>query len=344
MKYPLSLTLLFISLLSFYSCGDDIVNGSNGNTGSNTDFDIYALKINNSLFRFESYVIKEDRTNFRLFSDTLFVLCSAVNNRILLGKIDQTGFSLSSLYSAAHNGTALVNIPIDGYYPLYFDITKDGDKALFTTDAGNYLCVINTDGTGLLQISDGIRGTEDVPKFSPDGKLIAFFEAPSSLETGLFITNTSGTYKKQLTDSIFYSNGFTLDWSPDGSKIVYQSRKGNLNEPVIYLIDTSGNNIEILTGGFNPQWSPNGEKISYLGFGTSSQNDMFIMNPDGTGITNITNSANVYEGNGKWSRDGTKLIYSQQYLGNTELSYYIYEVNTGSSFFLIDSVNGCLWK
>ena len=340
MKY---LLILFI-LLSIYSCGNDTVNNGSITIGGNTEFDIYSFRINNALLRYEAIVVKEDGTNNRLFNDSLFVLCSSVNDKILLGKVDNTGFSISSLYSASQNGSGLLNIPITGYYPFYFDINVTGDKALFTTDAGNFLCVINTNGTGLIQLSDGIRGTEEVPRFSPDGKLIAYFEAQANFETGLYISNTSGTYKKQLTDSIFYSSGFNLSWSPGGDKIVFLNRKDNLQVTKICIIDTSGNNYEVLTTGYSPEWSPNGNKISFTGAGTPGGSDLFLMNPDGSQVTNISNSENVIEGNEKWSRDGTKLLFSQQYSGNTALSYFIYEMNSGNSSFVIDSVYGCIWK
>ena len=183
---PFVLLCLF---LLFSGCGDDMTNNNNGNTSP--DFDIYLLNINSSLRRFETYTVKSDGTNLNLFSDSLFVGASSRQNKILTGNIDTTGYFISAIYSADYYGANLVNIPLSIYYPVYFDLSPIGDKALFTTDEGNFLCIVNTNATGLLKLSDGIRGTEVIPKFSPNGNLIAYFEAPPSLETGLYITNTS---------------------------------------------------------------------------------------------------------------------------------------------------------
>lgn len=43
---------------------------------------------------------------------------------------------------------------------------------------------------------------------------------------------------------------------------------------------------------------------------TDTQNDIWVMNPDGTGQTNITNTAGAEEGSPSWSPDGTRIAFS----------------------------------
>ena len=341
MKYLLTLTLLFLCLLSFYSCGDDNVVNNNGGDPT-ADFDVYLGKFSQQPLRYSSYTIKSDGTALKLFNDSMAVGASSGNNKILLAKIDSTGSSLK-VYSADYDGTNMKYIPTGSYQPVYFDLSTDGTKALFTTDIGNYMFIINSDGTGLRQLSDGIRGTETVPKFSHECRKIAFFEAPQSLETALYTINTDGTGKKMLMDSIYYSNDYSLDWSPDGTKILFQYNKNNLNEQKICTIDTSGINLIDLAEGVNPAYSPNGNKICFKKNVNQGIYDLFIMNPDGSGVVNITNSLTVYESTGYWSPDGTKIMYLVQ---NAPFSseIKIYDINTTETRILINSYSGAIWK
>lgn len=334
MKY----LVIFFILLFLSSCSDDTIN-NNGTSNPVADFDLYYTKFITSRRKVECYTIKSDGSNRRLLNDSIGVTSHSFYNRVSLAGIDTNGYFLTPLYTANSDGTNLKKIPSDGYYPAYFILSPKGDKVLYTTDEGNYLIVVNADGTGLVQVSDGIRGTEQIPKFSPDGKQIAFFEAPSSLQTGLYISNTTGTYKKLLKDSIFYSNGFTLDWSPDGSKIVYQNRKGNGNEAKICIIDTSGAYYVVLNAGYNPDWSPNGDKICFLNYINSGPLDIFIMDNDGNNIINLTNTSSFNEYEPVWASDNHRIMYS-----NSSGKVSIFDTDQMSSHIVIDSVYWPYWK
>lgn len=340
MKYLLSITLLFICLISFYSCGDDIINNNGGNPTA--DFDIYVTKFNGALLRVETYVVKSDGTNLSLLNDSLGVTSHSFNNKLTFAGIDTTGYYLNPLYTANSDGTNIVKISFGSYYPVYFILSPAGDKVLYTTDEGNFLVLANVDGTGMIQISDGIRGTEQVPKFSPDGKLIAFFEAPQNLETGLYIVNTDGTGKKMLMDSIYYSANYTLDWSPDGTKIMFQYNKNNLNSPRVCSIDTSGLNLVELAEGINPSYSLNGTKICFKKNVNQGIFDLFVVNADGSSVINITNTLNLNEAGGYWSFNSEQILYSE--LSGGSQSLRIYDINSQSSTLLINQSVWGYWK
>ena len=52
-------------------------------------------------------------------------------------------------------------------------------------------------------------------------------------------------------------------WSPDGTRIVFDSRREGKSQ--IYTMDRSGSNVIKLTdeSGFDPAWSPDGQPVSY---------------------------------------------------------------------------------
>jgi hypothetical protein len=328
-------------LVLITGCGEDVIK--NIPAGS-SDFDIYVVKYNPAFQRVETHTIKKDGSGMTLLNDSCGVTSCSYNGKITLGKFDSTGFFYAGLYTANTDGTDIVKIPKGSYFPVYCVISQTGDKVLFTTDAGNYLCAVNADGTGFTQLSLGILGTEEVPKFSPDGKLIAYFESIPSVGTGLFITNPTGTYKKLLKDSIYHQPGNTLDWSPDGSKIVYQNKLYNGPTTKICVIDTSGMVYSELVTGYNPSWSPGGNKICYKVNGPTGIPDLYMVNPDGSGEVNLSNTAADHDSGGLWSRNESMVLYSSQPLTSSVTSMKIYDFNLNNSYTVIDSVFWAYWK
>ena len=61
-----------------------------------------------------------------------------------------------------------------------------------------------------------------------------------------------------------------------------------------------------------PVWSPDGTKIAFPargGTADTTEHDIYIMNPDGTNLTNITNSDRRHDSDPSWSSDGTKIVF-----------------------------------
>jgi Tol biopolymer transport system component len=57
-------------------------------------------------------------------------------------------------------------------------------------------------------------------------------------------------------------------------------------------------------------WSPDGKRIAFKSR-RNGNNELYVMNPDGTDQTRLTNSFRVSEGQPAWSPDGTRLLYRQ---------------------------------
>lgn len=334
-------SILAISIL-FVSCSNDEITGNGGNVNT-SDFDLYVLKFNINTLKLSTYLCKLGNTNLTLLNDSMAAVSRAKNNKTLFVKLDTSGYFYSDIYSADYNGRNLVKLRSEGYYPIYTNLSNDATKALFTTDAGNYLVLTYTDGSAFQVISDGIRGTETAPVFSPDSRKIAFFEAPSSLQTGLYTVNTDGTGKKLLKDSIFYRSNYTIDWSQDGKTIAFEYNKNNLTICNIYTIDTSGNNLISLSEGETPEFNNNGNKICFKRNVNQGIYDIFIMNSDGTNELNISNKPNQHKSEGKWSPDGTKVLYCE-FSGAYESDLYIYDLATSQTTLFLSGINTAYWK
>jgi Tol biopolymer transport system component len=133
--------------------------------------------------------------------------------------------------------------------------------------------------------------------FGPSGLLVIGLEASVGSAGELFITSTD--FSETLVPLTTGNYDEHPSFSPDGNKIAFTrmaanngSRPGN-----IWVINRDGTQLTQLTFGtgaeayFNPAWSPDGNKIvceySYQDYAPS---DLIVMNADGTGLQNITNT------------------------------------------------------
>jgi TolB protein len=108
------------------------------------------------------------------------------------------------------------------------------------------------------------------------------------------------------------TNGSSTDnfpaWSPDGTKIAFQSSRDSGYE--IYVMNaTDGSSVTRITdntaNSVEPTWSPDGTRVAF-----SRSYDIFSANSDGSGSeTNITNRENGVDSflEPSWSPDGLKI-------------------------------------
>ena len=88
-------------------------------------------------------------------------------------------------------------------------------------------------------------------------------------------------------------------------KIVFQSNR-HVASGEIYAITPGGTaaRITVSNGSSNPAYSPDGSKIAFV----STNNQVFIMNSDGSGRRQITTS-NTAKTEPTWSADGSRIAY-----------------------------------
>jgi TolB protein len=167
--------------------------------------------------------------------------------------------------------------------------------------------VVNPDGSGDTTVADGRR-----PAWSADGKRLAYVSG------NLVVANADGTQATDIDGTFSEDNPA---WSPDGARLAYDAIRffcvphtcGALPQG-IYVINSNGTGDDQVTDpGYDPAWSPDGSKIAFTGyvpepFGFTT--DIFVMNPDGSGITNLTRTHNAYESSPAWSPDGSKLAFT----------------------------------
>ena len=120
-------------------------------------------------------------------------------------------------------------------------------------------------------------------------------------------------------------------WSPDGTKIAFEStRAGNFE---IYVMNADGTNPVNLThhprqDSF-PAWSPDGTKIAFESWRDFNQPEIYVMNADGTSPVNLTFHLQD-DSMPSWSPDGTKIAFVSmrtRFDANIPLNQEIYVMN-----------------
>jgi dipeptidyl aminopeptidase/acylaminoacyl peptidase len=162
----------------------------------------------------------------------------------------------------------------------------------------NELWTVNADGTGAARLPGTSVQNPGPPKWSPDGAWIAFSDAANF--NSMYVIRPDGSQKTALA-----GHALPLSWSPDARKILYYSSA--LVD--LYTIKPDGTGNARLPGWPQGQdasggasWSPDGSKIVVATPDPTCVqpqcygSDLFVINADGSGQTNITNTppANDY--------------------------------------------------
>jgi TolB protein len=120
---------------------------------------------------------------------------------------------------------------------------------------------------------------------------------------------------------------FGAQWSPSGDLIAFHSLVGGAHIAVMNP-DGSGerevarwqSNWEILEvpGWQPPQWSPDGERIAFVSTSPFGDHDIYVISPDGSGLTDLTPSPGN-DTDPAWSPDGKRIAFVSTRDGDEEV-------------------------
>ncbi|HMM41571.1 MAG TPA: hypothetical protein PKA95_06700, partial [Thermomicrobiales bacterium] len=183
-------------------------------------------------------------------------------------------------------------------------------------------------------------------RWSPDGRQIAFWAASgASVErysSDLYIVDADGDNLRQVT-----SVGEGIDWSPDGSQIVFTRPIAPFNTQ-LFVINVDGTGERQLTDippeeqpiGYPTSnsccadWSPDGSRITFANQNRDVpgtwRSGVYVINVDGSGLTELAPQERAYT-QPEWSPDGsTILFYRPQTAGREVWGGSIYTVDVAA--------------
>ena len=160
----------------------------------------------------------------------------------------------------------------DGKRIAYVLSRADMERSAYDTD----LWLVGIDGSNDTRLTRS-NSTNTHPRWSPDGRKIAFLSDRESGRQAIWLIDPSGGEAERMTSEKGGISDF--EWSPDGKTIAFVMREpappgkddvhvagAEARTPHLYLIDVDSRAVTRLTRGdftiANPSWSPDGSLIA----------------------------------------------------------------------------------
>ena len=239
------------------------------------------------------------------------------------------------LYLMNPDGSEQINItnhPADDIYGAW---SPTGEQILFASDRdGGYdLYLMGADGQNVRRVF-GKSAHRENPTWSPDGKQIAYTRREQGKR---FIYIASIDSKKEERLAI----GSNLAWSPDGTEIVCVVKAGQ-DRWEIHILNVHTRKQKVFFPpkampawiGSIPAWSPKGDKLAFswqnklplVAF--ENRETIYVVNRDGTGLTQIVDEAGPKAVSPIWSPRGDAILYAQDD-GKAKWSLQIFKIVLG---------------
>ena len=225
-----------------------------------------------------SRIINPDDLSFRIVPNpdpaNLFLPCGewARNAaRLVCEGFGLTDPSLNGMYTVrSYDGGSLVRVTTaPGGDDIPGDTSPDGSRIVFDRSTLDALFVVNTNGTGLKQITPAGFNLSSFGSWSPSGNEIVFSRhVTSDVHSSIWVVHANGTglheINVQPTSACGGANSDPTTqgcneptWSPDGTKIAFVRSHSNDVDGEIYTVNVDGTGLKQITnapGANSPDW------------------------------------------------------------------------------------------
>ena len=200
---------------------------------------------------------------------------------------------------------------LSGISAMGLDFSRDGEWVAYNDASDGTMWRSKIDGTQKLQLVFPPMSAY-LPRWSPDGKQLAFFGHPPGEPWQIYVVPAQGG-----TPELVYSNGTNLadpTWSPDGKSLAFGGNSLNNQGSAVYILDLKTRTASKLPGSdglYSPRWSPDGRYIAAIPL-DSLQIMLFDLSTQ-----KWIELAKIFVAYPTWSRDG-KYIYFDGSLDSEE--------------------------
>jgi eukaryotic-like serine/threonine-protein kinase len=208
---------------------------------------------------------------------------------------------------------------LSGISAMGLDFSPDGQWVAYNDGTDGTMWRSKVDGTQKLQLVMPPM-LAYLPRWSPDGKQIAFFGHPPGEPWQIYVVLAAGGAPELLYRSA--TNLADPSWAPDGKSLVFGENSLNNQGSAVYVLDLKARNASKLPGSdglYSPRWSPDGRYIAAIPL-----DSLKLMLFDLTS-QKWTELARIFVAYPTWSRDG-RYLYFDGILDNQE-GYYRVQIS-----------------
>ncbi|HMK50221.1 MAG TPA: Tol-Pal system beta propeller repeat protein TolB [Thermodesulfovibrionales bacterium] len=230
-----------------------------------------------------------------------------------------------AIYQMDWDGGRMSKLSSGGNMILSIRWARDGSKLAFSAERHRQWAVYLLDFKSRSEKKIfAAKGTNIVGDFSPDGNNVILSSSKDG-KPELYSMDIASGNATRLSSS--HGIEVSPSVSPDGKQVAFVSDRGG--SPQIYTMKADGSGVKRITfdGSYNtsPSWSPKGDRIVYSG--RRGTNQVFIINPDGSGLIQLTSQGNnedpSFSPDGRYitftsDRDGVKGVYIMRTNGEAQ--------------------------